>query len=163
MSDFFDQLLASAESTLAGLQATEDQVRGYALQFGDQIGKIGRAVTQHPELAPRLHAFVERTAPLIARHLPLSLWIGSVYDAAESHSSDPDDYLRALSARSDLEFFRDLYRDSVAGHYLEGIETESTDEDLREWGAHPHVEEVPPGIPPSHVWWYQTTSARSGR
>lgn len=158
MSDFFDQLLASAESSLAGLQTTEDQVRGYALQFGDQIGKIGRAVTQHPELAPKVRAFVERTAPLIARNLPLGLWIGWVYDAAESHSSDPDDYLQALSARSDLEFFLDLYRDSVACNYLEGIETESTDEDLKAWGVHHQVDDVPPGIPPSHVWWYQRRS-----
>lgn len=158
MSDSFDQLLASAESSLAELQVSHDQVRGYALQFGDQIGKIGRAVTQHPELAPRLRAFVERTAPLIARNLPLGLWIGSIYDAAESHSSDPDDYLQALGARSDLAFFLDLYRDSVAQNYLEGIETESTDEDLKEWGVHHPVEDVPPGIPPSHVWWYQRRS-----
>jgi hypothetical protein len=158
MSDAFDQLLAGAESTLAELQTTEDQVRGYALQFGDQVGKIGRAVTQHPELAPRVCAFVERTAPLIAQHLPLGLWIGAVYDAAESGSSDPDDYLQALNARSDLEFFLDLYRDSVACNYLEGIETESTDDDLKAWGADHQVDHVPPGIPPSHVWWYQRRS-----
>ena len=158
MSDAFDQLLARAESTLAELQTSEDQVRGYALQFGDQIGKIGRAVTQHPDLAPRVRAFVERTAPLIARHLPLGLWIGSVYDAAESGSSDPDDYVQALSARSDLQFFLDLYRDSVACTYLDGIETESTDEDLKAWGVHHQVDDVPPGIPPSHVWWYERRS-----
>jgi hypothetical protein len=160
MNEDFDRLLASAESTLAGLQAIEDQVRGFALQFGDQVGKIGRALTQHPELAPKVRAFVECTAPLIARNLPLGLWIGWVYDAAESRSSDTDDYRDALAARSDLEFFLDLYRDSVARNYLAGIETESTDEDLKEWGAHHHIDEVPPGIPPSHVWWHRSRSGK---
>jgi hypothetical protein len=158
MNEDFDQLLASAESTLATLQTTDDQVTGFALQFGDQIGEIGRTVTQHPELASKVRAFVERTAPIVEQDLRLGRWTGWVYDAAESRSSDIDDYRVALGARSDLEFFRDLYRDSVARDYVAGIETDETDQDLREWGAHHRIDKVPPGIPASHVWWYQTRS-----
>jgi hypothetical protein len=105
-------------------------------------------------------AFVERTAPIIRMDTRLSSWIHRVYDAAESHSSETEVYVGALALRSELEFFRDLYRDSVAGHYVAGIETDETDMNLKEWGAEQYLEEIPPGFPASHVWWHQSLSGK---
>jgi len=163
MSEHFDQLLASAESTLAALQTATDQVTGFALQFGREIGDIGRALTQHPEHASKARTFVDRTAPIIERDLRLARWIGRVYAAAESRSSDTEDYVDALAMRSALEFFRDLYRDSVARDYVAGIETDFTDENLKEWGAQQYLDTIPPGIPESHVWWRQSGGRPSTR
>ena len=153
-------LLAIAESTLAGLQTATDHITGFALQFGDEICEIGRQLTIHPELAPAVRAFVERTAPVIASDVRLGRWLGRVYDAAESRSSDTEEYVRALALRSALEFFRDLYRDSVAHDYVAGIETEDTDANLKDWGAQQYLEDIPPGFPPSHVWWHQSLSGK---
>jgi len=41
--------------------------------------------------------------------------------------------MHALAMRSELGFFRDLYRDSVAGYRVSGIETDETDDNLKEW------------------------------
>jgi hypothetical protein len=161
MSELLDQLIASAESALATLQSTFDGAAApLSLQFGYDVGAIGRQLTQHSELAPKVRAFVERTAPLIERDTGLSIWFGRVYEAADSRSSETEVYMRALGMRSDLEFFRDLYRDSAARHRIDGIETDFTDENLKEWGAHQYLEEIPPGFPASHVWWHQSLSGK---
>jgi hypothetical protein len=160
MSESFDLILARAEGSLAELQAATADARRVALQFGREIGEIGRALTLHADLAPRVQAFVARTAPLVRLDPGIWIWLHRVYDAAESRSSDTDEYLRALSMRSALEFFRDLYRDSVAGDYVAGIDIGDTDEQLKEWGAEQYLAEVPPGYPPSHVWWHQSLSGK---
>lgn len=161
MNEHIEQLLARAESTLTALQSTpHSAAKPLALQFGHEIGKIGRELTQHPELGPAVHAFVERTAPIIRTDTRLSSWIHRVYDAAESRSSDTEVYLGALALRSELEFFRTLYRDSAAGYYVSGIETDETDADLREWGSEQYLDEIPPGFPPSHIWWHQSLSGK---
>lgn len=160
MSENLDRLTARAESMLAALQTATDDAARIALQFGDDIGEIGREVTQHPELAPKLRAFIERTAPIIARDTGLMYWFHRVYDAAESRSSETYEYELALSMRSALEFFRELYRNSVARERVMGLETENTDENLKEWGAQQYLEAIPPGFPDSHVWWHQSLSGK---
>lgn len=159
MSEHIDQLLSSAESTLAELQTATEQVTGFALQFGRKIGEIGRMLTQHPELAPKVDAFIEHTAPTVQRDNRLGRWLGRVYDAAESRSSDIEDYTDALALRSELEFFRDLYRGSAAHDRVTGIDIGDTDQLLREWGAHHRIREIPSGIPESHVWWHRNPSS----
>lgn len=156
MSDRLDQLLTSAEATLADLQTAADHLTGLALQFGRQIGDIGQELTLHPEFAPKVREFVERTAPVVRMDSGLSFWIHRVYDAAESRSSEVQDYMVALAMRSEIEFFRDLYRNSAAAHRVAGIETDETDQDLKEWSGHQYITEIPAGIPQSHVWWYQS-------
>jgi len=156
MSESIDQLLSRAESVLTKLQAAVERVANLALEFGCDIGDIGRELTLHPELASKVRAFIERTAPIVRMDNRLTSWIHRVYDAAESRSSDEDDYVRALGMRSDLQFFCDLYRDSVAAYYVSGIEPVETDANLREWSADQYIDDVPPGIPASHVWWHQS-------
>ena len=80
--------------------------------------------------------------------------------ATRPRSSDTEDYLQALSMRSALEFFRDLYRDSVAHDRVAGIDIGDTDENLKEWGSQQYLEEIPPGFPASHVWWHQSLSGK---
>jgi hypothetical protein len=160
MSERFDQLLTSAEATLAALQAATENVPGVALQFGRLIGEIGRTLTQHPELAPKAEAFVARTAPIIRLDPGVWIWLHRVYEAAESRSSDTEQYVQALGMRSALEFLRDLYRDSVASDYIAGIDIEDTDDQLKEWGAQQYLDEIPPGFPASHVWWHQSLSGK---
>jgi hypothetical protein len=160
VTDHIDQLLATAESTLAALQTATEHVTAVALQFGYEIGEVGRVLTQHPEVASKVRAFVERTAPVVGRDLRLGRWFGSVYDAAESRSSDTEDYVHALALRSALEFFIDLYRDSAAHDRVAGLDIGDTDDQLKEWGAQQYLEEIPPGFPASHVWWHQSLSGK---
>lgn len=161
MSKRVDELIARAERMLVELQSTEGiPARPLAHQFGIDVGDIGRELTLHPELAPAVRAFVERTAPIVARDTGLMWRFHLVYDAADCRSSETLYYTGALRMRSDLEFFRDLYRDSVAGHRVAGIETEEVDRDLKEWGALQYLEEIPAGIPDSHVWWHQSLSGK---
>jgi hypothetical protein len=160
MSEHFEQLLVRAEATLAKLHTARDRVTAIALDFGDDIGEIGRAWTLHPELASEVRGFVERTAPIVRIDTGLTSWIHRVYDAAQSRSSDTEDHRRALKMRSDLEFLKDLYRDSVAGHRVAEIETAETDQNLQEWGTEQPLDEIPPGFPPSHVWWHQSRSGK---
>lgn len=160
MTERLDRAMSRAEAMLVELQtATDDAVR-IALQFGDDVGEIGRELTLHPELAPEVFGFVGRTAPIVARDTGLMFWIHRVYDRAESRSSETYEYVHALTMRSALEFFRELYRDSVAGHAVAGIETEELDQNLKEWGAVQYLEEVPAGYPASHVWWHQSLSGK---
>jgi hypothetical protein len=158
MSDHLDQLLNSAESTLVELQTASEHITGFALQFGRKIGEIGRMLTQHPELAQKVDAFIERTAPIVERDNRLGRWFGCVYDSAESRSSDVEDYIDALALRSELEFFRDLYRDSAARNRIAGIDIDDTDQLLGEWGARHRIREIPAGIPASHIWWHRSPS-----
>ena len=70
-------------------------------------------------------------------------------------STDPDLYERALYLRSALEFFRDLYRDTAAREFVEGIQTDDIDQQLEQLGRGQHIEAVPAGVPPSHRWWHR--------
>lgn len=161
MSEHLDHLMTCAESSLVALQSSSDRdAAGLARQFGYGIGAVGRELTQHPELAPEARAFVERTAPIVERDTGLMFWILRVYDAADSRSSETEEYMHALGMRSDLEFFRDLYLDSVARDRVAEIETDETDENLKEWGAQQYLEEIPAGYPASHVWWHQSLSGK---
>lgn len=156
MSESIEQLLAAAESTLTRLQTATERALAMALSFGDYIGDIGRELTQHPDLVDKVQAFVERTAPAVRMDPGIWRWIHRVYEAADSRSSETEDYKRALEMRSQLEFFRDLYRDSEAHDYVAGIETEPTDDNLKEWSSQMHLDVIPPGFPTSHSWWYQS-------
>lgn len=160
MSEHLDQLLARAESMLIALQSATDNATSLAIGFGLDIGEIGRELTLHPELAPKVRAFIDRTAPIVQQDLKLARWIHRVHDAAESRSSETYEYTGALRMRSALEFFRDLYRDSAARERVAEIETDETDENLKEWGAEQYLEEIPPGYPDSHVWWRQSLSGK---
>lgn len=161
MSELLDQALARAEATLTALRAMPvEETPPHVLQFGHDIGVIGRELAQHPELAETVRAFVERTAPFVRMETTLSIWINRVCDAAERQSSETEVYTGALAMRSDLEFFRELYRDSAAGDQVVGIETDETDAELKAWGREMYLEEVPAGIPASHVWWHQSLSGK---
>jgi hypothetical protein len=160
MTDRLDSLLASAEQMLASLQSIPDDAIARSLQFGRDIGDIGRNLVLHPELAPKVRDFVERTAPLVHHRAGLSFWVHRAYAAGESRSSDTEDYTRALWMRSQLEFFRDLYRGTVAQDAVDEIETDELDQNLKEWGAEMYLDEIPEGIPPSHVWWHQSLSGK---
>jgi hypothetical protein len=131
-----------------------------ARSFGDDMYEIGRELTLHSEIAPQVRAFVERTAADVQRCTGLVFWFNRVYRAAEAHSSETLEYSGALHLRSSLEFFRDLYRDSAAGAAVAELETEETDDSLREWAADQYLEHIPDGIPASHVWWHQSQSGR---
>jgi hypothetical protein len=151
-----EPILARAESTLARLQSETPDAPSLARSFGDDIYEIGRELTLHPESAAQVRAFVERTAPLVRLCTGLISWFHRVYRAAEEHGSETAEYSGALVLRSSLEFFRDLYRDSAAADRIAGLETEETDESLREWAADQWLEDMPAGIPTSHVWWHQS-------
>jgi hypothetical protein len=155
-----EQLLARAESTLALLQADTPDAPSLARSFGRDIYEIGRELTLHPEIAPQVRAFVERTAAIVRHCTALVFWFHRVADAAEAHSSETLEYAGALYLRSSLEFFRDLYRDTAADALVAQVETEETDESLREWGAEQYLVDIPAGIPASHVWWHQSQSGR---
>jgi hypothetical protein len=69
--------------------------------------------------------------------------------------------VQALNMRSDLEFFRDLYGDSIARERLQRIQMEETDADLERLAPHYHIAEVPADIPAHHVWWHRHTKPRA--
>jgi hypothetical protein len=160
MADRLDSLLASAEQTLASLQSVPEDAISLSLQFGREIGDIGCILVLHPELASNVRAFVERTAPLVLKRAGLSFWVYRAYAAGESRSSDTEEYTRALWMRSQLEFFRELYRGTVAQGTVDEIETDELDRNLKEWGKEMHLVEIPEGIPPSHTWWHEGLSGK---
>lgn len=153
-----EPLLARAESTLSALQSNSPDAPSLSRSFGRDMYEIGRELTLHPENAPQVRAFVERTAGLVRMCPALVYWIHRVGDAAESQSSETDVYIGALALRSSLEFFRDFYRDSAASARTTDLDTEEIDENLRAWGREQHLEKIPDGIPASHVWWHQSQS-----
>ena len=147
-----------AEAVLALLTPTSSL--GEALAFAHELDDIGRALTLDPGLAPRVRAFVERTAPQIGYGLGLVPWIHFAHEEARSRSSETPYYTRALALRSSIAFFLELYGDSVAHDFVVGIDTDQLDRDLAEWGRVQWLEAVPEGYPPSHVWWHQSMSGR---
>jgi hypothetical protein len=160
-SEPIDQLIARGEAVLSTLQSAPEEKRtALALQFGYDIGEIGRRLTLQPGLQPLVRAFVERTAPVLENDFYLARWFGRVYAAADSRGSETVEYVNALVLRSSLAFYAELYRDSVAGDGIAGIDIGDTDEQLKEWGAEQYLAEVPPGYPPSHVWWHQSLSGK---
>jgi hypothetical protein len=161
MEDSLEDRMARAESGLERLLAehTDDDF-AIVLQFGIDIGTIGRALVKHPEIAPQVAAFVARTQDLVARSAKLSLWFYRAQRAADNRSSETDEYTNALAMRSDIEFFRQLYKGSKAESRISDFdgETEVIDKDLEEWGRVQYLESIPDDIPPSHVWWHQSLS-----
>ena len=62
-----------------------------------------------------------------------------------------------ICARSALQFFLDLYRDSALAPFVEEIETDYLDENVRAWGEREGFlsePEIEPHIPRSHWWWW---------
>jgi hypothetical protein len=159
MTDSLDERMARAEDCLVRLLAEHsDDDFALALQFGIDVGTIGRTLVQHPELAPRVAVFVARTEGLVARSVKLALWVHRVCRAADNRSSETDYYRNALAMRSDLEFFRRLYEGTGAQSRIDDIDVSDIDQDLAQWGRVQYLESVPDDIPASHVWWHQSLS-----
>ena len=158
MSERIEDVIARAESNLEEIVAGG----GDALQFGFDIGTLGRAVVAHPPHQPDIAAFAHRTAPLIARSVSelkdSVAWVHRVSYATESLSSDTELYVRALMMRSDLEFLREIYCDTVASSKIAEIDTAEMDANLQEWGRNQYLDSVPANIPSTHVWWHQSLS-----
>ncbi len=159
MFDSLEQIIARAEQTLGTLTSRDERdLYSEVLQFGIDIGEIGRALVLNPELRPVVAAFVARTEDKVADGARLALWLHRISRAADSRSSETFEYTSALAMRSDLEFFCDLYRDTAARSRVEEIDTSDIDEDLKQWGAVQYLSEIPSGIPAAHVWWHQSLS-----
>ena len=162
MADSLKWRMARAEHCLVRLLAEHsDDDFALALQFGIDVGILGRALLRDPTLRPEVDAFVARTSDLVARSAKLALWIHRVARAADNRSSETDYYTNALAMRSDVEFARQLYEGSAqARSRLDDFDLTDVDQDLKEWGRVQYLESVPDDIPSSHVWWHQSLSKR---
>jgi hypothetical protein len=64
--------------------------------------------------------------------------------------------VRLCIARSELQFFIDLFRDSEIGEDVAAIDTSEIDELIRmkEDEAYVPPGKLPPELPASHWWWW---------
>ena len=149
-------LFAQARDALARTRvATGVEARALALDFGMAIGRIGRRLFVDPARAAEVRDFVGDTAAAIVGHPKLWMWFDAVDDASEPLNAEPDLYIKALRMRSDLEFFREMYRGSAAGQIVDGLDTDEADARLEKLAPHYYVADVPDDIPREHVWWHR--------
>jgi len=105
---------------------------------------------------PAVRALIAETAPYQCS-LPMSAWFRMFALIVEE--GGPDRYETALWMRSELEFWREFYRDAapVALELLDSSISE-IDETLAEQAPNRYVSKIPDGIPASHVWWHRHAS-----
>jgi hypothetical protein len=155
-----EDLMQHAKKALQRLHAaSEADASQGARDFSVAIGDIGRRIYLVPGNVDKVRAFVADTADAVIRSSVIDRMLGSVVDAAEPFNGEPDLYVKALNMRSDLEFFRDLYRDSAAREWVEAIDIEDTDAALERLAPHYYIAETPSDIPPHHVWWQRHAKA----
>jgi len=129
---------------------SEPDRRGWMLEFGRRIGELGRLrAGDHPAV----RALIAETAPGLDG-LPLPWWVRALARAAEPVSTEDAEYQYALDLRSNVEFWKDFYRE-LAPDAVEQVEIEDIDEMLERLSQNYYVAEVPADIPASHVWWHR--------
>ena len=149
-----EDLMEHAKKALQRLRAANEADASQAARdFSVAIGDIGRHIYLAPGDADKVRALVADTADAVLRSSVIGRMLGSVVDAAEPFNAEPDLYVKALNMRSDLEFFRDLYRDSAAREWVEAIDIEDTDAALERLAPHYYIAGAPVDIPPHHIWW----------
>lgn len=151
MSRSIYELVSAARRAFERAADREDPDRERAMiEYGRRVGDLGRLGAGD---APAVRALLEETAPRLDK-LPLPSWLRALALATEPATSDDDDYRAALTFRSDVEFWKDFYRD-LAPDEVEQVDTADADEALEALAKNYHVSEVPADIPTSHVWWHR--------
>jgi hypothetical protein len=127
--------------------------------FLHDMYQIGLAVGDDAALlnAPELRAFLDETAPeLMEEHVALLFYPGNLVLEFQ-HTWEYDEWEKLCRRRSALQFFLELYADTALAPFVQEIETDYLDEELRDWGSSEGFlppSEIDPRIPRSHWWWW---------
>jgi hypothetical protein len=154
-------MLDHARAVLLRLRGRAEKTPTHPLidDFLRSIFQIGLVIGGDPERSgsSELRFFLDETAPdLIEEHVALLFYPGRLLLEFQ-HTWESDEWEQLCRRRSGLQFFLDLYRDTALGPFVEEIETDDLDDEMREWGKREGFlspAEIDPRIPRSHWWWW---------
>jgi len=158
-SNRLTKVLDEAEPRLARLRQGSERPDPHAAlaRWMDDAFEIGTALVTSAALRSnaRLLRYVEDAVPVLD---VLAFSLASYPDFVESRFSgswEDNEWTQLCGARSEIEFFRELFRE-VAPDIIEMIECRDLDEVIRARGHEGHLEddEIPSGVPVSHWWWW---------
>jgi hypothetical protein len=121
--------------------------------------QLGLLIGGDPALrdSPELHAFLDEAAPeLMEEHVSLLFYPGSLIREFQ-RTWEQDEWEQLCRRRSALQFFLDLFEDTMLAPFIHEIEIDHLDEEIRDWGNREGFlspSEIDPRIPHSHWWWW---------
>jgi len=134
----------------------DDEERMASHSFGSTVGAIGRWLVTHPEDRIEIDAFAQEMGMRVDDRTPLDRWWLSIWNAADAHEFRAYELEQALTLRSDLQFFIDIFRGRLRSNWIDELELEALDARIRDTAdatGPMSTVPTPPDIPPHHVWW----------
>jgi hypothetical protein len=130
---------------------------------------IGLAIVGETELmnSPELRAFLDETAPeLMEEHIVLHFYPGNLVREFLG-TWEYNEWEKLCQRRSAFQFFMDIYRETELALFIQEIETDYLDEEMRDWGNHEGFlasSAIDPRTPRSHWWWWapELTPSQTG-
>jgi len=158
-SDRLTQVLDVAKRRLARLrQGSESPDPDVALEgWMDDAYEIGTVIAMSAGLRSdaRLRRYVEDATPVLHEQAINLSFYPDFVESRFSGSWEYNEWTQLCGARSEIEFFRELFREA-APDIIGMIECRNLDEVIRARGHEGHLEddEIPSGVPVSHWWWW---------
>jgi hypothetical protein len=120
---------------------------------------LGKAISASPELLSNveLQRFLDEAVSVLKdRYMDLSFYPWTVVHRLEG-SWEGDEWVQLCIARSGLQFFIDLFRETSISEVVTAVDASDIDEFIRNRGkdeGYVPNGEIPPEIPLSHWWWW---------
>jgi len=163
---FLSQLLEPARPQLDALQQGDDgYTRGTVDGLMSVVYGLGKALSASPELRAdaALQRFLDETASVLkARQVNLTHYPWTVVREFKGNW-ESNEWDQLCVARSGLQFFIDLFRDTALSEEVAAIDPGDMDEFIRELGTdegYSTDDEIPLEIPASHWWWWYPEAPR---
>lgn len=130
------------------------------------VYELGRAISASPELRSNaaVQQFLEETTSVLMSkgYVALSFYPPSVTLRFEDNW-EGDEWEQLCIARSGIEFFIELFRETALSEEAASMDTREMDAFIRARGDEGHLsdDEIPPEIPLAHWWWWYPEAPRS--
>jgi hypothetical protein len=159
-SDLLSQLLRSARRHLdALLQGDNGYKHGSVNGLMTVAYRLGQALSADPGFCTdaAVRQFMDETASVLkARQVDLTYYPATLMLEFRGNW-ETNEWEQLCAARSGIQFFIDLFRDTALSDEVGSIDVGDIDEFIRERGTdegYSADEEIPSEIPASHWWWW---------
>lgn len=151
-------------ATLASSEQDSEDATDALAELLDDLYDVGKALGASAGLrtSPELQRFLEEAIPVLkARQGDLLLRPWKIRYRFQGIWED-DEWIQLLVARSGLQFFIELFRETALAENVAELDTSDVDEFIRERGNEGNLtdEQIPPELPASHWWWWYPKEPR---
>ncbi|HLK99974.1 MAG TPA: hypothetical protein VK539_05280 [Myxococcaceae bacterium] len=164
-STTLQELIATTRKDLNDLRRSSDVYESGAMEeLMYDAYRLAIQLSASPEARADVtlrQLLAEASSVIEERNVDLSYYPWTVVRQFRT-SWEANEWEQLCIARSGIEFFMELFRESVLAERVAGIDTSEIDEFIRESGGEGHLpdEAIPPEIPLSHWWWWYPDKPR---